>query len=467
MIWERFLEVSQMHGEAIAVITDNETLTYAQFIERVRIEAGKLSHAGDYDEKPARVLLKPSVPLSDLLRVFACWSVNFVPVMLRDGQSNDKNRHISKLARPVATFPDEMTAGQSPVAQASRPFKPHDEALVICTSGTTGTPKLVALPAESILVTARTIASDFEFRTGDVLAVCTPLSYMYGLMGIAVSGLLSGAAVRLFGPEVPLTEVQSAIRQEGITVVQGPPSLLSLFLAYWSGDPFDTVRLVTTGGEYLEPGVVDRLAEAFPQGDFRLIYGMTEAGPRISHTRDIVRYGAGILVGRPFEHIDWRIEPVPDEDLPEGAGLLSLKGPNVFLGYIEPGNTYSGVSDEGYFTSTDLVCEHPDKQLCLLGRYDRLFKTGGKLINPQEIEDFMMRRPDVRCALCWPEKHPLLGFAPVVEVVLEDGSKSNSRDLMEYCSSLASHETPRRIEIRSTLENAASGKRVVRASQTA
>jgi len=460
MIWAALLETAKRRAGAPAVIGDGVTLTFGALVERVGQEAARLPPRPE-TSGPARVFLIYAEPVTLLVRVLACWSVGMVPVLLREGQTAESLRRIGEAAAPIATLSDDgASTSTERAARHHLPFGPRDEALVICTSGTTGTPKLVALPAEGLVTTARAIARDLKFGPGDIIAAATPLTYMYALMGAALSGLLAGAAVRFFAPGLPLTVVQAAIRREDITVMQGPPSLMRLFLAYWTGTPFPSVRLVTTGGEFLVDRLLSEIARAFPQADFRFLYGMTEAGPRISHTPLVSRHGAGVAVGHPFPHFDWYIEPGAQDGLPAGTGRLAIRGPSIFLGYISPGGGYTGIDKDGYFLSTDLVCQLDDGQLCFLGRHDRLFKTGGKLVNPLDIEDLLMRHPDVRDAACRPEAHRLLGLVPVAEVVLAPGSETGPADLKAFCGALEPHAVPHRIDVLSELALAASGKRI-------
>ena len=89
---------------------------------------------------------------------------------------------------------------------------------MICTSGTTGIPKLVALPAESVCITAAAIADSLGLEPGDRVAVNTPLGYMYGLMGGCLASLWGGATIRLFRPRDPLTQLEAAIRRAALAL---------------------------------------------------------------------------------------------------------------------------------------------------------------------------------------------------------------------------------------------------------
>lgn len=461
MIWTDFLTSASRRSEHPAVLGDEGEITYSGLLALVDDVARTLPRAPE--KRPGRVVLVETEPLALLVQVLACWSIGLVPVIMREGRNAGSVQDICDLLSPVAVIDASGTrlTSSGGVGTSHIDFAARDEALVICTSGTTQAPKLVALPAESILLNARTIGSQLGLLPGDVVAVVTPLTYMYGLMGGAMSALWSGATIRLFSPLEPLTVIQAAIRREGITVIQGPPSLFRLFLAYWNETPFAGVRLVTIGGEFLDPDLLDRIRRAFPHSDFQLIYGMTEAGPRISHNCPDAKTVIDGYVGRPFAHIDWFVEPFEQDGFPSGAGRLVLRGPAMFLGYISQDGGYEGLGCDGYFRSNDLVRSGPDGGLCFLDRVDRMFKSGGKLLSPLEIETALLQFGPVKEAWCGKEAHPLLGFVPVAEVVLKKDAATTEQDLHDHCAmSLQQHAIPRRFEFRASFAIATSGKRL-------
>ncbi|MFD1807453.1 hypothetical protein ACFSHQ_02860 [Gemmobacter lanyuensis] len=89
-------------------------------------------------------------------------------------------------------------------------------------------------------------------------------------------------------------------------------------------------------------------------------------------------------------------------------------------------------------------------------------QIGGKLVNPAEVEAVLLSHSAVAEARCIRQAHPLLGFVPVAEVVLRDGSSSVVADLREHCrAALESHARPRQIEVRSDFPIAPSGKQAI------
>ena len=466
MIWQRFLERVDAAPNRVAVVWRGTGFSFAALAGMAEALAAEIPGAGGPEGdrgRPRRVLIRQSDPLAILLGVLAAWRAGKTPVILRERASDAKVGELTSLLRPDLLLTTPLTVEGlrpvTPLGSATLAASSRREALAISTSGSTGDPKLVVLPAEAVLINADTIASRLRFTTADRIVVNTPLTYMYGLMGGAVAGLLAGAEVHLFSPTTPWPIVQSHIRRQGIGVVQGPPSLLTLFAAFWNGEPFPDVRLVTTGGEAVRERLISGLAAAFPNADRRIIYGMTEAGPRIA---DDDLDAAGVIagmVGRPYPHLRWRIDPTETVDLSPGAGRLALAGPSMFLGYLQANERFVGIDDEGFFRSSDLVSVDGEGRLRFHGRVDRLFKSGGKLVNPTEIEAVLGRHPLVRQVVCRGEPHDLLGLIVVAEVVPEGPFPDAEATLRRHCEDhLEAQAIPREIRLIDRLPVSASGK---------
>ena len=346
MIWEYLLERVHAHRNEVAVIEHGgSSWTFGRLAEQVDAIAINLPPADSGG--PVRVMVRQLEPLKTLVSVLACWRARCVPVVLRGSMPEEQVADLVRWLRPAGVLADDfpIQPGSQKKGTTRSRFGPRDEGLVICTSGTTGPPKLVALPAESVCLNAAAIGSSLGLAPGDVVAVNTPLGYMYGLMGGCMAALWAGATSRLFSPQDPLTQLQSALRAGQVNVVQGPPSLFRLFMAYWNREPFSGVRLVTTGGEPLGQELRSLLREAFPEARHLFLYGMTEAGPRLSHLDFQAGGGLDGRVGKLYPHVEWRIDPVPEsQQLAPSAGRLALRGPSMFLGYITQTGGYSGLN---------------------------------------------------------------------------------------------------------------------------
>ncbi|MFZ4462641.1 MAG: class I adenylate-forming enzyme family protein [Bacteroidales bacterium] len=455
MIWEHFTTRVVASGCHDAIIAGDRKISYNRLAELATIIGATLPSV---TEKPGRVFVRQKEPVAILISTLACWYRGLVPVVLREGMTEFQINEMSVWLKPVAMLdmPIPETNGYQANITPSSSIGSRDEGLVICTSGTTGQPKLVALPAESVIITSEAIKEALALSPADRIAVNTPLGYMYGLIGGCVAGLLAGATCHLFSPRDPLTQLQAAIRSHGITVVQGPPSLFRIFLAYWNRTPFPDVRIITTGGEPLGDDLVRDLDQAFPLAHKLFLYGMTEAGPRISDLSIADGGSIDSCIGVPYSHFEWRLDPIPGSD----AGRFILRGPSLFLGYINADGGYDGLDTEGFFHSNDLLSIGEQGRLHFRGRLDRLFRSGGRLVNPEAVERILACHPDVLDAVCHPEIHPLLGLMPVAEVVLEPGKTIDLDSLKKLCRMhVEPHAIPRRIVVAEAWELSESGKR--------
>lgn len=446
MIWEHISRQALELGNHAALVHGRAELSY----EEAALLAASLAAGLPAPENAAgrRVFVRQPDPLSTLLSVLACWCRGLAAVVMRDGMPAVQLRELENRLRPCATMSGGVHAKplgpRTERTPQRRQLRPRDEALVICTSGSSGTPKTVALPAESVCLTAAAIASSLELRCGDRVAVNTPLGYMYGLMGGCVASLWAGATAHLFDPHEPLTQLQAAIVRDGITVVQGPPSLFRLFMAYADDAQFPDVRLVTTGGEAFGDRLIAGLESAFPGAVKLALYGMTEAGPRISHERFDAGGGRDGCVGAPYRHFEWRIDSAEGHDDALHAGRLVLRGPSMFLGYIAADGSYEGLDPAGFFHSNDLVSMDSAGRLHFRGRIDRIFKSGGKLVNPDAIERILRQHGKVAEAVVRAAEHALLGLVPEADVIPASGAAFDDAELMEFVREHAEpHDVPR------------------------
>lgn len=468
MIWHRFRERVDVAPERTAVVWRGASISFASLAgmaESLAAEIPGPDGPGAHHGRPGRVLIRQADPLMILVGVLAAWRAGKTPVILRERASDAKVAEVTGLVRPdlLLTTPRAVegirTGAVPPRTAAAVVADPRREALAISTSGTTGDPKLVVLPAEAVLLNADTIAARLRFTPEDRILVNTPLTYLYGLVGGALAGLLAGAEVHLFPATTPWPIVHRHMRGHRIGVVQGPPSLLTFFGAFWNGVPFPDVRLVTTGGEAVRERLVSDLAATFPRADRRIIYGMTEAGPRIADDDlDAPGVPAGI-VGRPYPHLRWRIDPTDAVEAHPGVGRLALAGPSMFLGYLQADGGFRGLDDDGFFRTSDLVSVGPDGKFRIHGRADRLFKSGGKLVNPNEVETVLGRHPLVRHVVCRAEPHALLGAIVVADVVPDGHFPDHAAVLRRYCEDhLEDQAIPREIRLIGHVPLAESGK---------
>jgi acyl-coenzyme A synthetase/AMP-(fatty) acid ligase len=149
-----------------------------------------------------------------------------------------------------------------------------------------------------------------------------------------------------------------------------------------------TVRVVCSAGGAMDRSLLPTIKSVFPNATFFDNYGMTEAAPRITFIRDDDPHFSRGSCGRPIDGVELRIlDERTLKPLPEGEiGVVALRGPNVFTGYLnDEAATREAFTSDGFLLSGDLGCLK-EGYLYLHGRRDEVFNVGGEKIGPLEIE---------------------------------------------------------------------------------
>ncbi|MEO5663575.1 MAG: AMP-binding protein [Nocardioides sp.] len=259
-----------------------------------------------------------------------------------------------------------------------------DLALLLSTSGTTGSPKLVRLGLEGLLANAAAIAESLSIRPDDVAATTLPLHYCYGL-SVLHSHLLAGASVLLTDDSVLDESFWDDAATHGVTTIPGVPHTFELLERSGFGDrSTPTLRTLTQAGGRMAPERVRRFAELGQRRGFDLVvmYGATEATARMSVLPSDLALAAPTSIGRPLPGATFHLDEVNDD----GVGELVFTGPNVMLGYAtSPADLALGRSVSELRTG-DLARELPDGLWEIVGRCNRIAKVCGLRIDLDHVE---------------------------------------------------------------------------------
>ncbi|MDN4171740.1 AMP-binding protein [Nocardioides sp. SOB77] len=241
----------------------------------------------------------------------------------------------ASVAELVATYDPDVVVrgGRVDERRAGTAHDLHpDLALLLSTSGTTGSPRLVRLGVEGVQANAESIAEYLAVRDSDVAVTTLPLHYCYGL-SVLHSHLLRGASVVLTSLSVVDACFWDLVRAQGVTSLSGVPHTFELLdrVGFGAGVP-PSLRYLTQAGGRMAPDLVRRYAELGQRHGFDLfvMYGQTEATARMAYLPpDLVLEHPG-SVGVAVPGGELRID-APDPVT--GVGELVYAGPNVMLGY--------------------------------------------------------------------------------------------------------------------------------------
>ncbi len=260
-------------------------------------------------------------------------------------------------------------------------------ALLLNTSGSTGSPKLVRLSGENLQANAASIVSYLNLSVEDRPITSLPMAYSYGL-SVINSHLLAGATLVLSEHGVLRREFWDSVDQHGCTSFAGVPytyqMLLQTGLLKKRGATLRT--LTQAGGALAEPLVRQMKDLAVERGfKFFVMYGQTEATARISYL--------------PYEALAAKAGSIgvaiPDGSLQVDAesGELIYSGPNVMLGYAECRDDLSkGDELQGVLKTGDLARQDADGFFYVTGRLKRFLKMFGKRFNLDEVEQIVQAR---------------------------------------------------------------------------
>jgi acyl-CoA synthetase (AMP-forming)/AMP-acid ligase II len=210
-----------------------------------------------------------------------------------------------------------------PIQVAMLPPTPEPSAApgeaIVLTSGTSGFASGCVFDFEALLLNGKRHAESIGQRKEDVVLVSLPLHFSFALVAQALASLVCGNRLVISGPPFNLSLYSRTLHEYGVTISSLTPVLIRSLL-HADVNFLSELRVLTVGGDALEPDLVARLVEYRRGADLYLTYGLTQAGPRVStlaaHAETSRRYGS---VGRPIEGTATFLRPTAD-----GSGRKQL-----------------------------------------------------------------------------------------------------------------------------------------------
>jgi acyl-CoA synthetase (AMP-forming)/AMP-acid ligase II len=313
--------------------------------------------------------------------------------------------------------------------------------VLMCSSGTTGLPKIVKRSRASLDVVARNMSDAMRMSPGDRVIATVPLVHSYGMEHGLLAPLWAGATVLLCGG-LNIQHISTAIRS-GATILPAVPSIVEL-LAESDVLRWHTLRCVYTAGAPLPRGVAERF-EKRAGVSVGQVYGLTEVGSVV--VNDPARDAPG-TVGRACEGVSVRIDPETGEVLVRAGSMLD--------DYV--GDPLDLI--DGHFPTGDLGQLTETGELRLTGRLKLLIDVGGAKVNPMEVEQVLLSHPQVAIAVVLPLRvSETVCRVRAVIVPTDRNYPPDVQALRRHAKEqLAGYKVPRLIEIRDTLPRSATGK---------
>jgi long-chain acyl-CoA synthetase len=334
----------------------------------------------------------------------------------------------------------------------------RDAALVIFTSGSTGDPKGVVIGHRRLADKLAVLDRLLSIGPNDVVLSPLQLVFIFGLW-VSLLTLMKGARLIL----VPkFAEEAMAHGLAEATVLAGVPSMFRTLLTY----PQITVphvaapklRAMLSGGEVLAPALAHAMARLAPAAIHDL-YGLTETGSCDFHLGPAGQPQGFGTIGRPTEHVTFRIAKDGDAVAAGETGELQIRTPFGMLGYLDNPALTEASFEDGYFGTGDLARLTADGAVSLIGRAKDIISRGGNKIAPLEIDNLLAEHPEIAAALCAGVADERLGEVIHAVIVTRAGARLDAKTLRDWLLARTERfKVPDVFHFRDALPSGASGK---------
>nr|WP_183655964.1 AMP-binding protein [Prauserella isguenensis] len=481
--WEPLSPVSFLdraaaaHGDRIAVVDGTRRWSYTELRERCRRLAGGLAALAD--GRPVAVLAPNThvlleahfgvpwagVPLVAVNTRLSAAEVGYIlehsgaGVLVHDPAFDATvGETLAGLDEPPIT----IRAGEeyerlldTATPQAVAPVDERSLLSINYTSGTTGKPKGVMYHHRGAYLQALAMVGHTGLSPSAVHLWTLPMFHCNGwCFPWAVT---AAAATHVCLPAVDPAEVWRLLSEEGVTHLNGAPTVLAMVAYAAEAQPLPRTVRIATGGAPPSPAILRRMAEL--GFEVTHLYGLTETfGPAMicdwrpewsalepgEQARLKARQGVGNLIA-------CRVRVVADDggDVPadgETTGQIALRGNNVMLGYYRDPDATRAAAPDGWFRTGDIGVMHPDGYVELRDRSKDVIISGGENIASVEVEQVIADHPAVLEVAVIAVPDEKWGEVPAAYVTVHEGADVTADEIVEHVRTrLARFKAPRRV----------------------
>jgi HIP---CoA ligase len=336
---------------------------------------------------------------------------------------------------------------------------------LIFTSGTTGAPKGVMATHAQSLRTFATWSQIVGLAEGDRYLVVNPFFHTFGYKAGILACLMRGATivpVDVFDPGLVLETIEA----ERITVLPGPPTLYRSLLDHPDRAQHDlsSLRLAVTGAAVVPVELVVSMRDELTFSTVLTAYGLTESTGVVTMCRqgdppEIIASTSG----RAIPGLEVQVVDDAGQAVTAGTpGEVVVRGYTVTAGYVDdPEATAQAIDAEGWLHTGDIGVMDEAGNLRITDRKKDMFIVGGFNVYPAEVEQTLLRHPDVAQVAVVGVPDPRLGEVGRAFVVPHSGADAEklAETLLGWASEqMANYKVPRSLQLVAGLPTNASGK---------
>jgi long-chain acyl-CoA synthetase len=482
-IADRLLHSAAQHADRVAIRHDDRTLTYAELDEASGRVAELLQTRG----------LEPGDRVGIMLPNVAQFPVIYYGVLRAGGIAVPMNPLLK--SREVAFYVGdsgvkfgfvwrdffdeahvgfaeggaeviEVVAGEFETDLAAHPPTrgavdrgASDTAVILYTSGTTGTPKGAELTHGNLGRNIDASIGLFDASPGDVIFGGLPLFHSFGQTCGLNTAISAGATLTLL-PRFDPAKALEIIQRDGVTILEAVPTMYTALLQMVGLTSCDTssLRVCVSGGAALPVEILRGFEAAFGcvilEG-----YGLSETSPVATFNQVDVGRKPG-SIGTPIEGVEVRLLDTEWAEVADGeVGEIAIRGHNVMKGYWNRPEATAEAIQDGWFRTGDLARRDEDGFYFIVDRKKDMIIRGGFNVYPREIEEVFYEHPAVAEVAVLGVPHPTHGEEVAAAVVLKPGAVVTADELRFYVKDrIAAYKYPRHVWLTDALPKGATGK---------
>ncbi len=336
---------------------------------------------------------------------------------------------------------------------------------IIFTSGSTGEPKGVMISHKNIRANTESIVNYLGLRPNDIMCNVLPFYYCYGL-SVLHSHLRVGGTVVLNNTFMFLSTVIKDLLRFNCTGFAGVPSHFQMLLKKsdtFKSTNFPDLRYVTQAGGKLPNVFIEDFNNSFPEIDFFVMYGQTEATARLSYLHPKKLKSKLGSIGQAIPGVQLKIVDPNGKELPVGQeGELIASGENIMQGYYKDSELSHTILRNNWLYTGDIAKKDEDGDIFIVGRIKEIIKVGGNRVSPKEIEEVISSVDDVIDCKVTGIHDNVQGEAVNAAIIISDLDRKEEieQQILERCKSkLAMYKIPQFMEFTDEMNLKATGKK--------
>jgi long-chain acyl-CoA synthetase len=353
----------------------------------------------------------------------------------------------------------EHVVGAAPPLAAVTEVQDGDTAVILYTSGTTGTPKGAELSHANLLRNANAAVNLFGADTDAVTLGALPLFHSFG-QTCGMNATVAGGGTLTMIPRFDPGKALEIIERDRVNIFLGVPTMYGAILHQPEHERYDTstLRLCGSGGSAMPVELMRGFEKAF---DCKVLegYGLSETSPVASFNHADRERKPG-SIGTPIEGVEMKVVDEHDHEVAQGEiGEIVIRGHNVMKGYWNRPDATAEAIRDGWFHSGDMATVDEDGYFFIVDRKKDMIIRGGYNVYPREIEEVLYEHPAVREAAVLGTPDDEYGEEIAAAVALKDGAQVSADELREFVKEqVAAYKYPRRIWFVDELPKGPTGK---------